>query len=245
MGFTYDGHTLDEMRDIADDVSWHGGRSRHWDEMMDAMFSNRIGLLTVSPALRSDADAMDLTIPVRLIGVGRDGRADGHGRAGLTFQCRRALPEPCEMTRRGARTNDWRHSHLRRALNSGDFWTTLSDDFRDAVTPVVKTTGGDETFDRLWVPSLGEVAGEGDEWYEFYRLSLLGHNSTAYRNDVLLGVSQMPSGRYPNGRLLYCAAWLRDPVGDRRFQIIRADGDIDDKGCEAVERLSVVPAFCL
>ena len=110
---------------------------------------------------------------VRIIGFVHDDRADGAGKAGITFQFATSLGT-CAMSRgRDGNEGGWEQCVAREHLR-GDRLEWLPDDLLEAIVPVTKMTNnvgeGDPhnigmvpataTEDSLWLPSYVEIVGE-------------------------------------------------------------------------------------
>lgn len=118
-------------------------------------------------------------IDFRLIGIKQDDRADGKGKAGLTFQATGVYAEAkmnnmtgvddvkCE----GYYCGGWRDSRLRHDMNASDgsIWSVMPDDFKKNVAPVNKIADNGHidswkfiravsaTIDKLWILSQPEM----------------------------------------------------------------------------------------
>ena len=112
-----------------------------------------------------------------MIGINQDDKADGRGKAGLTFQAISYITENSPMNTAPSNSGGWRDSQLRKDLNdnkSGIIWNAIaSDDFKNNITPVIKITnnnanGGKSnssntsnassiTSDKLWILSPSEM----------------------------------------------------------------------------------------
>lgn len=121
------------------------------------------------------------TIYFRLVGINHDDRADGRGKAGLTFQAIGLSSMPSYsynsiwisydgVNYNNKNTGGWRDSELRKSMNSGIKWKAFPSDFKDNVTSVNKITNnhadyrgyGDSnaisaTADKLWILSPSEM----------------------------------------------------------------------------------------
>ena len=107
-----------------------------------------------------------------IIGFRHDDRADGEGKAGITFMCSKYISKQ-PMNADGTSTGGWKESDLRRALN-GKIFKKLPSDLRKNITKVSKSTfslgavssADDLSLDNvtkpkdlLWVPAYSEVVG--------------------------------------------------------------------------------------
>jgi len=89
-------------------------------------------------------------VKFRLIGINQDNRADGIGKAGLTFQAIGSNTITGKMN--NSKYNNiggWRDSILRKNLNdeTGTIWNAIqSTDFKNNITPVLKTTSNGKCY---------------------------------------------------------------------------------------------------
>lgn len=238
--------------------------------------ARRYGLVeadgSLAPATWRLALSDGTTCQVRLVGVLHDERADGGGRAGLTFCLSTLAMRPMNDTQ----TTDggWEGSGLRSWLST-EGMALLPDDLRGLVVPVTKLTNNvgvtsDEasvtaTADSLWLFSAHEVAGDVDWfWHEFgdgrgvggyaYLDDLLNLEGSQYQGFAEAGVS---SREAPDGVLAAtwagapCAWWYRSAypfdfaqTGEGYFFQVMASGYPDSIG-RADESAGVVCGFCL
>ena len=111
-----------------------------------------------------DTRALD----VRIAGIGHDDKADGSGKAGITFMTVGAI-DILPMNDEATVVGGWEASRLRSVLN-GEQKQRLDEDLRAVIVPVNKLTnnvGITESFesvtptaDELWVFSVHEVCGD-------------------------------------------------------------------------------------
>ena len=107
----------------------------------------------------------------RLIGINQDNRADGTGKAGLTFQVTGYYSIMLSnMNNSSLNSNSYRDALLRKNLNdksTGTIWNTIaSNDFKQNIIPVLKMTNNAKranisslsaTVDKLWILSPSEM----------------------------------------------------------------------------------------
>ena len=114
-----------------------------------------------------------INVRFRLIGINQDNRADGTGKAGLTFQAIGNYSIESSMNTTHSSSGGWRDSMLRKNLNdesTGTIWNAIrSTDFKNNITPVLKTTNNDNnkgkntsnasstTIDKLFILSPSEM----------------------------------------------------------------------------------------
>ena len=121
------------------------------------------------------------TVLFRLVGINKDNRADGRGKAGLTFQGIGYYAMPSSyyggdwnrfdrMNSQWTNVGGWRDSELRKSMNNGIIWKAFPSDFKDNVVAVNKTTNNhanyyganapyatSTTADKLWILSPSEM----------------------------------------------------------------------------------------
>ena len=113
-----------------------------------------------------------------MIGINQDNRADGSGKAGLTFQAIGAYNIKSAMNTTKSNAGGWRDTLMRKNLNdesNGTIWNSIqSTDFKNNITPVLKTTNNNAnnnksnsgftsnassiTADKLWIISPSEMS---------------------------------------------------------------------------------------
>lgn len=142
--FNYAGYDAAQIKAIADCISGvssdcpNGHDRAGWQQWAeDSLNSDANNKGTMSLV---DTKGQNRTISIRLIGINHDDRADGKGKAGLTFQATGSYTDHAmnsSVTNRGG----WRDSDMRQWLN-----TTVLDSnesVKNNVTPVVKMTNND------------------------------------------------------------------------------------------------------
>ena len=85
-----------------------------------------------------------ISVKFRLIGINHDNRADGSGKAGLTFQAIGYYTIRGRMNNSDLNAGGWRDTLLRKNLNdesTGTIWDAIqSTNFKNNIAPVLKTT---------------------------------------------------------------------------------------------------------
>lgn len=165
-------------------------------------------------------------VPVRLADVLHDDKADGSGKAGLTFVCAE-LPYARKLRETSTNQGGWEASELRAWLNN-DVYNTVQEDLRYFIVPVLKRTNNaglnvdantvTDTQDHLWIPSSVEVGGKVSyQWTDAANkdaydavLNAEGYQYACYVNEVQNNVGAN------EGLMLYykgdsLAWWLRSP----------------------------------
>lgn len=147
-------YTVSGLKTISSDLEANGKKSRYYDVFASGKGS---GVVRYDKYFSSE---------VRLLGLLHDDKADGTGKAGLSFFM---------FFDGGYKENDaWRDSRNRMEFNSEFYWNRFPDAFRLGIVPVVKITRGVPTIDKLWYLSKIED-GRSNEGYKTYGLSGYGY----------------------------------------------------------------------
>lgn len=165
-----DDYSWEELAEVSARIAAAGS-----DEEGTAI-AREFGILDESGAIADQVRRFLLTdgtvCEVRVVGVRHDEKADGSGKAGLTFLCAEV---PAEARYNATDTVDggWEASGLRAWLAS-DFKALLPKDLAGLLVPVRKLSNNvgftqdvsavTGTSDELWVPSAREVLGDVD-WF--------------------------------------------------------------------------------
>ncbi len=109
-----------------------------------------------------------VTAKAYIVDYGYDDRADGKGKAGITFLFDDVAPFEAAMNKDGANSGGWKDSDLRKTLNK-QFIKKLPKDLKNSIVKVKKLTNNSgvttdvssvtETEDALWLPSAMEIFG--------------------------------------------------------------------------------------
>lgn len=110
-----------------------------------------------------------VTAKAYIVDYGCDDRADGKGKAGITFLFDDVAPFEAAMNKDGANSGGWKDSDLRKTLNK-QFIKKLPKDLKNSIVKVKKLTNNSgvttdvssvtETEDALWLPSAMEILGK-------------------------------------------------------------------------------------
>lgn len=132
------GFNAQELKQIGWDISQKGESSPYYQKFHDYMKADNDG----EGDKRGTIKTTNGNIEFRLIGMNHDDRADGKGKAGLTFMATdsRAIPHHSHKSNYTIFYGGWRDSNLRYALNEGDIWQLMPKSLKDNVTPVIKYT---------------------------------------------------------------------------------------------------------
>lgn len=149
--------SLDELKEVATDISKNGTSSVVYAEARNAMD----GKVTWSVQLNNGK-----TMSCRIIGIAHDDLADGSGKAGLTFigttNGIKSRYNPSTVTE-----YNWKNSEIRAKMNSGEIWSLMPSDIQSKVKSVKKLTNNTDgknsdavvtmTTDKLFLLSYSEV----------------------------------------------------------------------------------------
>ncbi len=196
-----------------------------------------------------------VTAKAYIVDYGCDDRADGKGKAGITFLFDDVAPFESSMNKDGANSGGWKDSDLRKTLNK-QFIKKLPKDLKNSIVKVKKLTNNSgvttdvssvtETKDALWLPSAMEIFGTTDIEDETNGLikqqpdqvpvyEAEGKSYTLYQLTKLLY-------RYDND---YPTAWTRSCDASQSGAFIAYNGFDLYSGVDADEAYAVFPGFCL
>lgn len=196
-----------------------------------------------------------VTAKAYIVDYGCDDRADGKGKAGITFLFDDVAPFEASMNKDGANSGGWKDSDLRKTLNK-QFIKKLPKDLKNSIVKVKKLTNNSgvttdvssvtETEDALWLPSAMEIFGTTDIEDEANGLikrqpdqvpvyEAEGKSYTLYQLTKLLY-------RYDND---YPTAWTRSCDASQSGAFIAYNGFDLCSGVDADEAYAVFPGFCL
>ena len=196
-----------------------------------------------------------VTAKAYIVDYGCDDRADGKGKAGITFLFDDVAPFEASMNKDGANSGGWKDSDLRKTLNK-QFIKKLPKDLKNSIVKVKKLTNNSgvttdvssvtETEDALWLPSAMEILGTSEIEDEANGLirwqpdqvpvyEAEGKSYTLYQLVKLLY-------RYDND---YPAAWTRSCDASQSGAFVVYNGFHLYSGVDADEAHAVFPGFCL
>ncbi len=196
-----------------------------------------------------------VTAKAYIVDYGCDDRADGKGKAGITFLFDDVAPFEASMNKDGANSGGWKDSDLRKTLNK-QFIKKLPKDLKNGIVKVKKLTNNSgvttdvssvtETKDALWLPSAMEIFGTTDIEDETNGLikrqpdqvpvyEAEGKSYTLYQLTKLLY-------RHDND---YPTAWTRSCDASQSGAFIAYNGFDLCSGVDADEAYAVFPGFCL
>lgn len=135
------GYDAEALATIGEDLSKNGENSIYYKQFHDYMtvgVDNTTGQGDKRGIIRTSKGNVEF----RLIGINHDDRADGNGKAGLTFLATDSSVIPTHRMKKNYNIfyGGWRDSDLRNDLNDkkGDIWEIMPDSFKQHVVPVIK-----------------------------------------------------------------------------------------------------------
>lgn len=196
-----------------------------------------------------------VTAKAYIVDYGCDDRADGKGRAGITFLFDDVAPLEASMNKDGANSGGWKDSDLRKTLNK-QFIKKLPKDLKNSIVKVKKLTNNSgvttdvssvtETKDALWLPSAMEIFGTTDIEDEANGLIRWQPDQVpvyeAEGKSYLLYQTIKLLYRYDND---YPTAWTRSCDASQSGAFIAYNGFHLYSGVDADEAHAVFPGFCL
>lgn len=206
-----------------------------------------------------------VVLEIELVGIFHDDKADGSGKAGLTFMTSNAY---CNHPMNNAKTNEggWEASDMRAWLNS-TVLDNMPDSIQDLIVPVKKATNNvgrtetsdsvSTTEDRIWLFSQRELFGtitwnqgypleyidtvlneEGEQYQLFKEAGIEGIATTDKKGILKKYVTQ-------NGKDILSNWWVRSPTPNREDGFGDVDNGEPDNGGNASDAQGVVFGFCL
>lgn len=250
------GYNAAQLKQIANDISANGENSKYYAQFkryMDLANSNGDGDKRGNVKMTNGS-----TMEFRLIGMNHDDKADGTGKAGLTFMATDASKIPAHTMFTSSNYTDvnggWRDTDLRKQMNSGDIWTLMPQEFQSNISPVIKITDNgpatgsyykkanvSSTVDKLWLISYNELV-ETSYWR---------HNAILYEGSQYYFFKNKVTQNYSKNTVLNSShikasnswRWERSSSPDNgRFIYIYYNGDPSDRGYASINA-GVVPCF--
>lgn len=237
------GYNAAQLKQIANDMSANGENSKYYAQFkryMDLADSYGDGDKRGNVKMTNGS-----TMEFRLIGMNHDDKADGTGKAGLTFMATDASKIPAHAMFTSSNytyvNGGWRDTDLRKQMNSGDIWTLMPQEFQSNISPVIKITDNgpatgsyykkanvSSTVDKLWLISYNELVEtsywhnaieyEGSQYYFFKNKVTQNYSSNTVLNSSHIKAS--------GGWLWESWRWERSssPDGSNVFLFINSDG---------------------
>ena len=250
------GYNAAQLKQIANDMSANGENSKYYAQFkryMDLANSYGDGDKRGNVKMTNGS-----TMEFRLIGMNHDDKADGTGKAGLTFMATDASKIPAHAMFTSSNytyvNGGWRDTDLRKQMNSGDIWTLMPQEFQSNISPVIKITNNgsatgsyykkanvSSTVDKLWLISYNELV-ETSYWHN--AIEYEGSQYYFFKNKVTQNHSPNTVLNSSHIKASYGWRWERSfsPSSGSNFLSIDSDGvpGINDG---ANDSNGVVPCF--
>ncbi|MCI8469277.1 MAG: hypothetical protein HFJ75_07320, partial [Eggerthellaceae bacterium] len=252
-------YTWEELSAISQEISKAGGEDAAIEVAKKYHLATADGKLDGTQV--KDIELTDGTkAQVQIVGFAHDEKADGSGKAGITFMFTNAIAShPMDTT--ATNEGGWEKSQLREWLNREGL-NKLPGDLRNAIIEVEKLTNNTgftkvassvtPTSDKLWLPSVVELSGAeaGDDWpwkgsewaAEIYDSEGIEYRLFDELGTDPFGVNPVLARSYNNNA---CMWWTRTPAPGEKanFRFVSNQGSFghtkaDDAGC-------VIPGFCV
>lgn len=252
------GYNAAQLKQIANDMSANGENSKYYAQFkryMDLADSYGDGDKRGNVKMTNGS-----TMEFRLIGMNHDDKADGTGKAGLTFMATDASKIPAHKMFTSSNytyvNGGWRDTDLRKQMNSGDIWTLMPQEFQSNISPVIKITDNgpatgpyykkanvSSTVDKLWLISYNELV-ETSYWHN--AIEYEGSQYYFFKNKVTQNYSSNTNTVLNSSHIKasYSWRWERSSTPDDGlgFLIIGIDGGPSDFSFYG-NRGGVVPCF--
>ena len=251
-GKTGEAYSLEEVKRHAEDIAEKGEGSPH--------YAAYAGYLADEGSYSCTTVWGGTAYDVRIIGIAHDDKADGTGKAGLTFQFVNVLEAEYQMNVYNQNTGGWDLSVLRANMNGGGIWNTVPSALQDAIAPVVKRSSttsakGEGVFasseDKLFLASYFELTGAVYlGWNESPWLAEEGEQY-AYWKAKAVAVDGSGNEALRKGRQSSPASstywWERtvSPGSAGSFCLVYTSGSPTNYGSSANAVHGVCPCFCL
>ena len=186
-----------------------------------------------------------------------DDRADGKGKAGITFMFDDIAPFEAAMNKDGANSGGWKDSDLRKTLNE-QFIKELPNDLKKNLVKVKKLTNNTgvttdassvtETEDTLWLPSALELFGNSGIESESRGLIRRQPDQIAVyekEGDLFVEYFYQSHKHIEGWNSNTPSAWTRSCDASQSGAFIVYNGSVLYPGIEADEAHAVFPGFCL
>lgn len=262
------GYNAAQLKQIANDMSANGENSKYYAQFkryMDLADSYGDGDKRGNVKMTNGS-----TMEFRLIGMNHDDKADGTGKAGLTFMATDASKIPAHAMFTSSNytyvNGGWRDTDLRKQMNSGDIWTLMPQEFQSNISPVIKITDNgpatgpyykkanvSSTVDKLWLISYNELV-ETSYWWYNNAIEYEGSQYYFFKNKVTQNHSPNTVLNSSHIKVPYRWLWERwwwersSSPSNHSFLIIDYDGNPSingdpSGGISAGSDLGVVPCF--
>lgn len=249
------GYNAAQLKQIANDISANGENSKYYAQFkryMDLADSYGDGDKRGNVKMTNGS-----TMEFRLIGMNHDDKADGTGKAGLTFMATDASKIPAHAMFTSSNytyvNGGWRDTDLRKQMNSGNIWTLMPQEFQSNISPVIKITDNgpatgsyykkanvSSTVDKLWLISYNELV-ETSYWHN--AIEYEGSQYYFFKNKVTQNYS--PNTVLNSSHIKASDWWWErssSPYSRNRFLLIDYNGDPSNRD-NADNHNGVVPCF--
>lgn len=250
------GYNAAQLKQIANDMSANGENSKYYAQFkryMDLANSYGDGDKRGNVKMTNGS-----TMEFRLIGMNHDDKADGTGKAGLTFMATDASKIPAHAMFTSSNydyvNGGWRDTDLRKQMNSGDIWTLMPQEFQSNISPVIKITDNgpatgsyykkanvSSTVDKLWLISYNELV-ETSYWHN--AIEYEGSQYYFFKNKVTQNSS--PNTVLNSSHIKASDSWRWErsssPGSSDSFLYITVGGDPSDFNIADLN-YGVVPCF--
>lgn len=252
------GYNAAQLKQIANDISANGENSKYYAQFkryMDLADSDGDGDKRGNVKMTNGS-----TMEFRLIGMNHDDKADGTGKAGLTFMATDASKIPAHAMFTSSNytyvNGGWRDTDLRKQMNSGDIWTLMPQEFQSNISPVIKITDNgsatgwsyykkanvSSTVDKLWLISYNELVETSYWWHN--AIEYEGSQYYFFKNKVTQNYS--PNTVLNSSHIKASNSWRWErsssPDDSDRFLRVNYDGASSNDG-DADDNSGVVPCF--
>lgn len=244
------GYNAAQLKQIANDISANGENSKYYAQFkryMDLADSYGDGDKRGNVKMTNGS-----TMEFRLIGMNHDDKADGTGKAGLTFMATDASKIPAHAMFTSSNytyvNGGWRDTDLRKQMNSGDIWTLMPQEFQSNISPVIKITDNgpatgsyyiSSTVDKLWLISYNELV-ETSYWHN--AIEYEGSQYYFFKNKVTQNYLSNTVLNFSHIKAFNSWRWERSSSPGSDFLRISNDGD-PSFGTSADDSIGVVPCF--
>lgn len=249
------GYNAAQLKQIANDISANGENSKYYAQFkryMDLADSDGDGDKRGNVKMTNGS-----TMEFRLIGMNHDDKADGTGKAGLTFMATDASKIPAHAMFTSSNhtyvNGGWRDTDLRKQMNSGDIWTLMPQEFQSNISPVIKITDNgpatgsyykkanvSSTVDKLWLISYNELV-ETSYWHN--AIEYEGSQYYFFKNKVTRNYSKNTVLNSSHIKAFNSWRWERSSSPDNgRFLYVYYNGDPSYDGYASINA-GVVPCF--
>lgn len=226
---------VEEIKAAAEDLSENGTGSVYYEEFAAFMAADATFPFPLRNVDSWTSVAADKVMNCRIVGINCKDKADGSGKAGLTFMAKHAHPKASVINTSNSTSGGYPSMPIRTYLNSGDFWNSLPADLQSAIVQVTNKSRGPSgqvtSSDKLWLPSWYELCGsdssssyQTNDGPQFPWFATKGTTNSAVQS-TLANMYKTNRGAQPSG-LDDAFFWTRSvyPGGTNRFVFARSDG---------------------